>query len=55
MRALPDYDFDVNWRPYQLAPDISREGYNKLEYYKQKFGESRVAQMIPHMEQVSSV
>ena len=27
------YDFEVKWRPYQLAPDISREGRNKREYY----------------------
>lgn len=49
-----DYDFEVKWRPYQLAPTISREGRNKREYYEEKFGAERVAKMIPYMQSVGA-
>lgn len=42
-------DFTVRWLPYQLNPDAPREGTLKLDYYNQKFGPARVAQMMPHM------
>ncbi|GIL73974.1 hypothetical protein Vretifemale_3965, partial [Volvox reticuliferus] len=41
--------FTVRWLPYQLNPDASKEGVVKMDYYNQKFGAARVAQMIPHM------
>lgn len=44
-------DFEVRWLPYMLNPTAPVEGVNKMEMYKQKFGEARVAQMIPQMEQ----
>jgi len=28
----------VTWHPYQLNPQASKEGVNKLEFYKEKFG-----------------
>merc|ERR1719188_62643 len=46
-------DFDVRWYPFQLnsrAP--GGKGVNKLQMYKQKFGEERVAQMLPRMLEV---
>ncbi|KAK9828496.1 hypothetical protein WJX72_000378 [[Myrmecia] bisecta] len=42
--------FEVRWHPYQLNPHAEEEGVNKLEYYKQKFGEERTNQIIPRME-----
>ena len=32
--------FEVNWKPYELHPEIPAEGFNKEEYYKIKFGNS---------------
>ena len=41
MTQLDDeISFDVNWKPYQLHPEIPRGGFDKKEYYKIKFGES---------------
>lgn len=40
---------EVRWHPFQLNPDASQAGVNKLEYYKQKFGEQRTKGMIPAM------
>jgi len=42
--AMNDLDeeisFVVNWKPYELHPEIPPEGFDKTEYYKIKFGES---------------
>ena len=41
MTQLDDeISFKVNWKPYELHPEIPREGFDKKEYYKIKFGES---------------
>ncbi|KAG2430565.1 hypothetical protein HXX76_010084 [Chlamydomonas incerta] len=45
-------DFKVTWRPYQLAPEAPKAGLNKLQYYNDKFGPARVAQMMPMMTKV---
>lgn len=36
--------------PYQLNADAPYEGFNKLQYYNDRFGPARVAQMVPAME-----
>lgn len=35
---LPDLDLDVRWHPFQLAPDIPREGITRDAYLVAKFG-----------------
>ena len=41
MTQLDDeISFEVNWKPYQLHPEIPRGGFDKKEYYKIKFSES---------------
>mmetsp|Transcript_31134 Transcript_31134/g.88942 ORF Transcript_31134/g.88942 Transcript_31134/m.88942 type:complete len:181 (-) Transcript_31134:130-672(-) len=54
MRKFSDrIDFQVTWRPYQLSPDApGGKGINKLAMYNEKFGEARVKQMLPYMQQV---
>ena len=32
--------FEVNWKPYELHPEIPTEGFNKEQYYKIKFKNS---------------
>lgn len=48
-RALemrPEVAFDVQWRPYQLDPNIPRDGVDRASYMKAKFGDGpRVAAM----------
>ena len=41
--------FEVRWHPFFLNPDAPKEGINKMEMYKQKFGAQRVEQMVPMM------
>ena len=52
LAQFPDVSFDVTWRPFFLNKDAPMEGVVKMDYYKAKFGEARVAQMLPHMTQV---
>ena len=41
MTQLDDeISFEVNWKPYELHPEIPKEGFDKKEYYKIKFGDS---------------
>lgn len=53
MRRLGDEaEFDVKWVPFQLNDQApGGQGVNKLEMYKAKFGEERVAQMLPMMRE----
>lgn len=39
MEQRPDLDIALDWRPFQLNPDMPREGRNRREYYLEKFGE----------------
>ncbi|KNC84828.1 hypothetical protein SARC_02969 [Sphaeroforma arctica JP610] len=48
----PAYDFAVTWRPYMLNPTLPKYGVDKVEAYNQKFGESRVKAMVPHLTSV---
>lgn len=54
-KAIAQYqdklDIEVKWLPYMLNPGAPVEGTDKMAMYNQKFGEARVAQMVPHMTQ----
>eukprot|EP00619_Florenciella_sp_RCC1007_P001528 CAMPEP_0205908314 /NCGR_PEP_ID=MMETSP1325-20131115/3131_1 /ASSEMBLY_ACC=CAM_ASM_000708 /TAXON_ID=236786 /ORGANISM="Florenciella sp., Strain RCC1007" /LENGTH=183 /DNA_ID=CAMNT_0053274499 /DNA_START=117 /DNA_END=668 /DNA_ORIENTATION=- len=50
MAQHPDIDFEVRWRPFLLNPAASTKGVNKLQMYKEKFGEDRVEKMVPMMK-----
>ncbi|KAI8836250.1 thioredoxin-like protein [Chytriomyces cf. hyalinus JEL632] len=47
-----DVEFAISYEPYQLSPDSSKEGVNKIEAYEKKMGKDRVEKMIPYMKQV---
>ena len=52
-RALaqsPDIAARVSWSPYQLNPDMPREGRNRREYYLAKFGPERYRELRAHLE-----
>lgn len=41
MRALetrPDHDFQIEWHPFQLNPDMPPEGMDRRDYLETKFG-----------------
>jgi len=46
IEQLPEFEFSVAWRPFQLNPDMPREGRNRQEYYREKFGEERANMML---------
>lgn len=50
MAAVPDLCYEVTWKPFFLDATLPRDGKNKLAHYKTKFGEDRVAQMLPGMK-----
>ena len=31
--------FEINWKPYELHPEIPENGYDKKLYMQQKFGD----------------
>ena len=35
-----EIDFEINWKPYELHPEIPENGYDKELYMQQKFGDS---------------
>ncbi|KAL8193449.1 hypothetical protein R6Q57_026584 [Mikania cordata] len=45
------FDFELRWHPYLLDPSARKEGINKKDYYKNKFG-SRADQMHARMTEV---
>mmetsp|Transcript_103093 Transcript_103093/g.274097 ORF Transcript_103093/g.274097 Transcript_103093/m.274097 type:complete len:184 (-) Transcript_103093:17-568(-) len=51
MKSFSDKaDFQVRWLPFQLNPAApGGQGVNKLEMYRQKFGEARMSSMLPMM------
>jgi predicted DsbA family dithiol-disulfide isomerase len=38
---LPIGTLEVGWRPFQLNPDMPREGMDRAEYLRAKFGDAR--------------
>ncbi|KNA25847.1 hypothetical protein SOVF_002820 [Spinacia oleracea] len=41
------FDFEIHWHPYFLEPCAPKEGVNKRDFYRKKFG-SRYEQIIRH-------
>lgn len=38
LAQIPAGSFEVGWRPFQLNPDMPREGMDRQEYLRRKFG-----------------
>lgn len=38
LEAAPDHPFEIQWRPFQLNPDMPVEGMDRREYLELKFG-----------------
>jgi len=46
--ARPDISFEVEWRPFQLNPDMPAAGMDRQQYLSLKFGGSERARNIYH-------
>jgi len=46
----PELDVQVVWQPFQLSPDMPREGHDRLEHYQHIFGEERAIQIMDSMK-----
>lgn len=50
------FDFDIEYSPFELNPDMPPEGRKQKEYLTQKFGsESKYTQVIDHVTKVAAV
>lgn len=38
LEAAPDHPFEINWKPFQLNPDMPAEGMDRREYLEWKLG-----------------
>ncbi len=47
----PDVAVEVTWFPYQLSPDLPREGKDRREHYASIFGEERARQIMDRMKE----
>ncbi len=48
----PGVEVVVRWRPFQLNPDMPREGRDLNQYYDQKFGEHRLRELKATIKEV---
>lgn len=46
MAQRPNIEFEIGWRPFQLNPDLPREGADRKSYLEAKFGGPERAQQI---------
>lgn len=56
-RALaqrPDLAVEITWFPFQLSPDMPREGKDRREHYAAIFGEERSRQIMEGMKQTGA-
>ena len=50
----PNLDIALNWRPFQLNPDMPREGRNRRDYYRNKFGDERAKDLREALKNVGA-
>ncbi|MFT7593777.1 MAG: putative DsbA family dithiol-disulfide isomerase [Paracoccaceae bacterium] len=56
LAAVPDHPFVTQWHPFQLNPDMPREGMGRRDYLEGKFGgkDGAVKAYAPVVEQAKS-
>lgn len=50
----PDIPVEVTWFPFQLSPDMPREGKDRREHYASIFGEERARQIMERMQETGT-
>ncbi|MDP3960919.1 MAG: DsbA family oxidoreductase [Pseudorhodobacter sp.] len=54
LEAHPAHDFETHWQPFQLNPDLPREGVDRAAYLEAKFGgKARAAQVYARVEEAA--
>lgn len=53
LEAHPDHPFRIEWHPFQLNPDMPREGVDKRTYLAGKFGEAQLTQVHLRLKEMS--
>ena len=53
LEAHPDHPFQIEWHPFQLNPDMPREGVDKRTYLASKFGEAQLTQVHLRLKEMS--
>lgn len=46
----PELDIRVTWQPFQLSPDMPREGRKRMDHYREIFGEQRAQIIMQSMQ-----
>jgi predicted DsbA family dithiol-disulfide isomerase len=55
MSMVPEIEFDIRWRPYQLDPSIPQGGVERKAYMEAKFGDlSRLEQASRHLQEAGA-
>jgi len=50
----PDLNVTMTWQPFQLNPDMPREGRNRQDYYREKFGSERAETLLNGLRQTGA-
>ena len=50
LELCPDIVAEISWLPFQLSPDMPREGVKRDDHYREIFGEERAAQIANSMK-----
>ncbi|MGL6209392.1 MAG: DsbA family oxidoreductase, partial [Paracoccaceae bacterium] len=54
LAAHPDHPLIIEWHPFQLNPDMPREGVDRAAYLEQKFGgRAKAAAIYARVEQAA--
>ena len=54
LAAHPDHPFVIEWHPFQLNPDMPREGMDRRSYLETKFGgKAQAAQVYARVEEAA--
>ncbi|NEY89009.1 DsbA family oxidoreductase [Tabrizicola oligotrophica] len=53
LEAHPDHPFRIEWHPFQLNPDMPREGVDKRAYLAARFGEAQLTQVHLRLKEMS--
>jgi len=52
LELVPDVKMDIRWRPYQLNPQMPKEGMDRAEYMESKFGKGASEGFYKNLETV---
>lgn len=53
LEAHPNHPFRIEWHPFQLNPDMPRDGVDKRAYLADKFGEVQLTQVHLRLKEMS--